>query len=232
MSNPVDKSLQNPWKNLSPKPPYVLAEDMSIIERSRHAKELRIDTLPDPFVGGLDSAEVIFLALNPGFIDSDIELNLKMPEFLEANRTNLNDPYSSPFYYFSGSFEETGGHIWWERKLKPLLQAGITESVLREKIMLIEYLGYHSKNADKIKGLKVPSQHFSFNLVREAISRQKTIVIMRSKKLWLEAVPELDAYPYMTLNSSLNVTISPKNIGEANFEIILKKLTNKEPREN
>ena len=47
---------------------------------------------------------------------------------------------------------------------------------------------------------------------------------MRSPKLWLGAVPELVDYPYMTLNSWLNITVSPKNLGEENFNTVLAKL--------
>lgn len=148
-----------------------------------------------------------------------------MPEFIEANRNNRNDPYSSPFYYFGGGLEQTGGYIWWKRILKPLLQAGVAEDALRQKIMLIEYFPYHSKTYKALP--LVPSQQFAFDLVRQAIEREKTIVIMRAEPLWLAdaAVPELAHYPYMTLNSKLNITVSPKNIGEKNFSIILSKLT-------
>jgi hypothetical protein len=206
------------------KPLFVLPEDFSAIAQHHNYPNLRLDTLPDQVIGGLDKAEVVFLLLNPGFDDSDITVNLTLPHFVEANRRNLTDPFTSPFYYFGSGLEQTGGYIWWSKILKPLLKAGVTESTLRNKIMAIEYFPYHSK---RYKNLPiVPSQHYAFDLVREAIKRQKTIVIMRSPKLWLaeEAVPELAGYPYMTPNSWLNVVISPKNLGEANFNTILSKL--------
>lgn len=219
-------SMQNPWQELPTEPSYVLPKDKVCIDLHRPLLkfELRLDTLPEPYVGGLNKAEVIFLALNPGFDDSDIIVNLNMPKFIKANYINRNDPYNSPFYYFDGGFEETGGYKWWAKKLGPLLRAGILESTLRDKIMLIEYLPYHSKNAKKIKNLVVPSQQFSFDLVREAIRRKKIIVIMRSPELWLKEVPELENNS-VTLNSWLNVIISPNNIGELNFNRILTKLT-------
>lgn len=214
----------NPWEDLPQSAPYILQEDLDVIESHKNFLGLRLDTLPEPLVGGLNNAKVVFLALNPGFTDSDVEVNMQMPEFIEGCRANLNDPYNSPFYYFNGGLEATGGYKWWSSKLKPLIQAGITEEVLKTKIMMIEYFPYHSVNYKHINRF-TPSQLYSFELVREAIKLNKTIVIMRSKALWLEAVPELADYTFMTLNSSQNVTISPKNIGELNFKVIISELS-------
>jgi len=219
-------STQNPWHGLPVEPFYVLPKDKLCIDSHRHGEELRLDALPDPFVGGLDSAEVVFLAMNPGFEEADITVSLKMPAFLEANYNNRNDPYTSPFYYFSGGFEMTGGYVWWTKKLKTLLQAGVTEASLRDKIMLIEYLPYHSINAKKIKNLKVPSQLFSFDLVREAMNANKTIVIMRSREFWFKSVRGLEGYQnLMIIKNPRNPAISPKNLGDENFSTILEKLS-------
>ena len=201
------------------------SEDLQVIESHKNFIGLRLDTLPEPLVGGLNNAKVVFLALNPGFTDSDVDVNMQLPQFIEGCKANLNDPYNSPFYYFTGGLETTGGYKWWSSKLKPLLQAGITEETLKEKMMMVEYFPYHSVNYKHINRY-TPSQLFSFDIVREAIKLNKTIVIMRSRALWLEAVPELKEYSYMTLSSAQNVTISPKNIGELNFKVILSELTN------
>lgn len=217
-------TLSNPWANLPHTEPYVLAEDLQIIESHKNFTGLRLDTLPEPLVGGLDNANVVFLALNPGFTNSDVEVNMQLPKFIDGCRNNLVNPSTSPFYYFNGGLEETGGYKWWSAKLKPLIKAGVTENILREKIMMIEYFPYHSVNYRHINRF-TPSQLYAFEIVREAIRRGKTIVIMRSKNLWLEAVPELANHPYMTLSSAQNVVISPKNIGELNFKVLLSELS-------
>lgn len=215
----------NPWKSLPLSEPYILDEDLATIESHKNFIGLRLDTLPEPLVGGLNNAKVVFLALNPGFTDSDVDVNMKLPAFLEGCRNNLNDPFDSPFYYFNGGLEETGGYKWWSAKLKPLISAGISLDTLRDKIMMIEYFPYHSINYKHINAF-TPSQLYSFEVVKEAIKLEKTIVIMRSKSLWLQAVPELANYNYMTLSSTQNVVISPKNIGELNFKVLLQELTN------
>ncbi len=207
----------SPWHSL--KPLYVLPEDLAAIAHHRNYSNLRLDTLPDQVIGGLDKAEVVFLLLNPGFNDKDITVNLKLPQFIDANRRNLTDPYGSPFYYFGGDLEQTGGYVWWSRILNPLIKAGVTETMLRNKIMAIEYFPYHSKYWKDLP--QVPSQQVAFNLVRDAIERGKTIVIMRGKDKWLNAVEKLADYEKVIFHPNpRNVSISPKNLGELNFNNI------------
>jgi hypothetical protein len=212
---------QNPWQHL--KPLYVLPEDFAAIAHHKNYSNLRLDTLPDQAIGGLDKAEVIFLLLNPGFDDKDITVNLELPQFTEANRRNLVDPFGSPFYYFGGGLEQTGGYAWWSRILNPLIKAGVTEAMLRDKIMAIEYFPYHSKEWKDLP--QVPSQQVAFRLVRDAITRGKTIVIMRGKDKWQGAVKELASYENIIVHpNARNVSISPKNIGEENFHTIRNRI--------
>lgn len=216
-------TLDNPWENLPTAAPYILPEDLKVIESHKNFIGLRLDTLPEPLVGGLDNAKVVFLALNPGFMDSDVDVNMQLEQFINGCRKNLKDPFKSDFYYFTGGLEETGGYKWWSSKLKPLINHGITEETLKKKIMMVEYFPYHSVNYRHI-GRFTPSQLFSFEIVKEAIKRNKIIVIMRSRGLWEQAVPELAGYPLMTLSSAQNVVISPKNVGEINFRVLLSEL--------
>lgn len=212
---------QNPWQDL--KPLYVLPEDFAVLAGHRNYSNLRLDTLPDQVIGGLDRAEVIFLLLNPGFDENDITVNLALPQFVEANRNNLIDPYTSPFYYFNGELNGTGGYVWWRRILNPLIEAGITEAMLSEKIAAIEYFPYHSKEWKDLP--QVPSQQIAFSLVRHVIERGKTIVIMRGKDKWLGSVSELANYEKVILHPNpRNVSISPKNIGEVNFDTIRNRI--------
>ncbi len=220
----ANSSLLSPWVDLPSVSPYILREDDECIRGHRYYTNLRLDTLPGQIIGGLNNAEVVFLALNPGFDERDLTINLKLPGYLEANSHNHNDPYNSPFYYFSGGYESTGGYEWWSRILKPLINAGVTESSLRDKLMAIEYFPYHSTQYKHIKPF-IPSQLFAFDLVRKAISMNKLIVIMRSKRLWFDAVPDLEKYALsMMIKNPRNPCISPKNLGEENFQSLLSKL--------
>lgn len=209
----------SPWHDLPTQPSYVLPKDLEYIKHHRNFPTLQLDTLPGQFAGGLDTAEVIFLALNPGSHETDTTINLHIPEFVRLNRRNHVDAYSSAFYYLGSGLEKTAVYSWWARVLKPFLQDGIKTATLERKIMLVNYFPYHSV---KWKSLPlVPSQQFAFDLVREAIKRNKIIVIMRSERLWIEAVPELVSYEYMVLKNKRNVVISPNNLGQENYDLIL-----------
>lgn len=213
----------NPWHLLPSKSPYVLTDDFAAIAHHRNYSNLRLDALPGQVIGGLNNAEVVFLLLNPGFDDKDITIDLTLPHYVEANRRNHIDPFSSPFYYFGGDLEQTVGYGWWRRILNPLIKAGVTETKLRNKIMAIEYFPYHSETYKSLP--IVPSQQYAFNLVDEAIRRNKTIVVTRSKDLWYDAVPALKEYAnMMQIKNPRQPYVSPNNLGEENFKILLSKL--------
>jgi hypothetical protein len=213
----------NPWTTLPYSSPYVLPQDKQASETDKSYAYLRLDTLPEPFIGRLNDAAVVFLALNPGFAQTDIDLNMNSSRFVSAARANLSNRINTPFYYFAGGLEFTGGYKWWRSKLGPLIKDGVRLETLAKKIMCVEYFPYHSVTYKNLKNI-IPSQNYSFSLVRQAINENKIIIIMRSKKLWLETVPELTNYPFLELNSSQNVIISPRNIGEINYANLLSAL--------
>jgi hypothetical protein len=89
--------------------------------------------------------------------------------------------------------------------------------------MCLQYLAYHSKTYVNLPCI-LPSQNFTFDILRQAIKDQKTIVIMRSKKLWIKSVPELEAYPYIELKNYRRPFLSEKNMGKENFEKLINAL--------
>ena len=96
-----------------------------------------------------------------------------------------------------------------------------TEKIANE-VCCIEYFPYHTKKFKPLKQI-LKSQKYGFELVKDAISRNALIIIMRAKNVWLKAVPELKNYHYYALNSFLNVTISRKNL-PGGFERIIEAL--------
>lgn len=192
----------NPWINLPHKPPYVLPEDARIFASPKFKDEgYRFDAFPDPFIGNLERAEVIFLSLNPGFDPDDIYVNLKKSFFTRESRKNLTHESDIPFLYLAEEMSDTHGYRWWNNLFaKSVREEPLDMDVVREKIMIIEYMPYHSV-AYKPNRLLLSSQLYAFGLVREAIEKNKNIVIMRSVKAWLKVVPQLEHYPYIRLNS-------------------------------
>lgn len=192
----------NPWLNLPRTPPYVLPEDAAVFAEPKFKDEgYRFDAFPDPFIGNLSTARVIFLSLNPGFKEEDITVNLSNKFFVQEAWKNLSHESNAPFMYLMDELKETFGYQWWHELLeKSVRDEGLKYEVIRERIGVIEYMPYHSETYTPNR-LVVPSQLYAFGLVRQAIKDGRYIVIMRNVRAWVKAVPELADYPYIRLNS-------------------------------
>ena len=214
--------MRNPWLNLPKAQPHILPEDLAILNGNKSSPEklgLRLEVLPVPYVGNPETAEVILLCLNPGFIQQDVDDYENDSEFKQENFNVLSFQGKPPFFYFNPKFRYTGGYKWWSKILRELIQQ-FGEETVSEKFMCLQYIAYHSVTFVKPPKM-LESQKFTFNLLREAIKQKKTIVVMRSKKLWIQAVPELEDYPYIELKNYRRPFISRNNIKNGDFEKII-----------
>ncbi len=209
--------MRNPWSYIPITAPYVLPEDESIITPfnlgAKEEYQIKFNCLPEPFVGS-NTAPVVLLGLNPGYDDGDPEAHADT-KFREALFQNLNHQQSEyPFYFLDPRFKNPGT-IWWEGKLKPVLKF-IDRQALANQLQCVEYFPYHSRKYKQLN-LLLPSQQYTFSLVRQAIARRAIIVLSRSVKRWLAAVPELIDYDFLCkLNSVQNIIISENNCGHFN----------------
>jgi hypothetical protein len=220
----ITSNTNNPWVDLPSEPPYIAPVDTSgLLKVGKRADGLRFDVIPDPYFGDINQAEIVVLPLNPGFEDADLLVNMQRDEYVTQNRLSLKHKSSPPFYVLSPELIYSGGYRWWMRIYKPLLQQGISADNLAHKMMSIQYLGYHSTTYLHLN-TTLPSQLYSFDLVRQAILLKKTILIMRSEKLWLEAVPELIGYPYIKIRNPRNPVFSPVNLTQPVFDQVISKL--------
>jgi hypothetical protein len=225
--------MKNPWKHLPKTQPYLLKTDRDIIElfnKKNKGKDCMIksELLPEPYLGKIN-AEIILLNLNPGFSESDKEFHQNNRYFREICRKNLfHKDFEYSFYLLDPKISDSPGHKWWidEKKgrLRKLLEISDSKTIAN-KICCIEYFPYHSKKFKKIKE-PLPSQKYTFYLVKKAIERKATIIIMRSKNLWFDAVPELKNYKTIyILKSPQNVVLSEHNCPKKSFNLIEKILT-------
>jgi hypothetical protein len=112
---------------------------------------------------------------------------------------------------------------YWKRKLGRLIES-VGLNVVARNVSCVEYFPYHSRKF-RHRRLKLPSQHYSFNLVRQAIDREAILVLLRGERIWFEAVPQLAKYAYLfKLNSVQNATVSAKNCPDG-FKRIVEVLT-------
>jgi hypothetical protein len=75
--------MQNPWLDLPAFPPFIVPVDADLL--TLHGRfppgrcELKLDLLPQPWTGNVNTAEVFMLALNPGFSPDDY-LEVRNPD--------------------------------------------------------------------------------------------------------------------------------------------------------
>lgn len=215
--------MNNPWKDLPQNAPFILETDkeevLTFNTKAKPIVKIQHHVLPEPYIGN-PNAPVVLLNLNPGYADEDVAYY--QTEFvLQLWQKNLfHMPMEYPFYILHPEFDqELGGTMWWRTKLREMIEICGTKKVTKN-ICCIEYFPYHSI---RYKPLKAPleSQRYSFDLVKKAIDNQAVIIVMRSEKSWLTAVPELENYMHLyRLNSKQNVAVSRNNCPEGFSKIL------------
>lgn len=215
--------MENPWRDLPAQAPYVLPEDAEILVAfngtARQDSQFDLSLFPEPFFGD-PAAPVVVLNLNPGWSELDAAVHAE-PAFADQTRRSLAHqlkPY--PFLHMQPTCETPGG-AWWRSRTRALCEHVGFEAVARG-IACVEYMPYHSRSFSA-NSPSVPSQQYGFHLVSTAMRRGAEIVLMRARRLWTEAVPELARYP------RLHVAVNPrapylsrKNLGERYDAIALR----------
>jgi hypothetical protein len=227
--------MKNPWLELPGIIPFVLKEDLPIIQRFNtrfsptHPVYIHTEGLPMPVLGRPESP-VILLSLNPGFTEADIdnpafeELATEEIQFhREAPIKNLRHEHLDyPFYLLDPKVKDAPGYGWWTGKLKHLI-AEFGQKFVANNVLCVEFFPYPSKRYGYCEIL--PSQRYSFYLVKEAMRRNAVIVGMRSLRLWLSQVPELEKYPnFFALNNPQNPAVSPNNCPPDGYQKLQREL--------
>jgi hypothetical protein len=211
--------MQNPWILLPETAPFVLAQDVPTIEaynRNPRRKDIHKihleEALPEPYAGNLE-APVILLCGNPGLSAHNQAALLHNTAYVSASRANrLHEGMRYPFYYLDPQFAGTPGYDWWNKKLRPLLEHCGRDAVARN-LCVVEYFPYHSIKFGRPPC--VPSQAYSWHLVREGLARRALVVYMRNVRLWQDAVPELAGYEHACIvRSPQNPALSHTNCRE------------------
>jgi hypothetical protein len=118
----------------------------------------------------------------------------------------------------------TGGGRWWSKRLRRLSEVTLWRQV-GECLMVLEFFGYHSRTW-RSHPIPLPSQAFTFQLLREAMDRGCLIVITRCWTHWVWNVPELYTYERIIhLNSQRWVGLSPGNRLASDFERLRQEAT-------
>ena len=214
--------MLNPWLNYKFNKSTIHSEDLNLVTQFnlKAKEEFKYSDvlLPDPYIGSLNSKLMLF-ALNPGISESDFEVH-KDNNYIEYHWENINQTETDyPFYYLNPNLECPGAD-WWHKKLKWLIQ-GLDVKKVSNNICCLLLTPYHSVRFKRNAKL-FPTQQFIAHILKKHITKNYPIVIMRSKKFWVELVPELETYKNaFLLKNPRNPTLSPKNIGDENYEKLL-----------
>jgi len=194
--------VANPWSALSQSGPYVLEQDYRAVEVFNSTAEpkhrLEIETIPEPFLGRLD-APIVVLLLNPG-----------SPED-ESYREELLTLFRAPSMMRDHPYIRRR-QLWWSKLVKGLRRDGMRDDQISQSILSVEFFPYRSKSFG-CAHVRLPSQEFSFHLVRQAMQRKAVIVLARGLKCWLGAVPQLQAHGMIKLGNPRSASLSRSNVG-------------------
>ena len=119
----------------------------------------------------MNTAEVVVLALNPGFRTED-HADLQNRDYAERWRLALSFQTRTAFYLLDPAFRHTGGFLWWHRRMRDLSEVVGLDAVAH-RVMCVEHFPYKSIRYRSL-GRILPSQQYSFKIVREAILARRS----------------------------------------------------------
>ena len=201
---------KNPWKNISWQNTIANVDKCHVapffVGMGKSAtQQLHNALLPEPFHGDLN-ANVYLLNGNPGFSDKDYKLIGDKTIESHIQDTLTQKPAHVPMMWLDSNFNGNPAYKWWTQKLK-----NITLHKPNPKICVIEYIPYHSKSLPSLPPL--PSDAFVDWWIRDAMLKDKWIIIMRCKKQWLNRIPQLTAYPkLLECTNPQNPVVSSSNL--------------------
>lgn len=220
--------MTNPWHNLAENEFICPGDRETVLKFNQgraedHRYRLHFDIVPEAFIGARDAPVVLF-SNNPGYSTGQLGARSTDP-FQKMMRANLRHKESDcPFVFLRPEIEDADyGKKWWRSKLRDLI-IEFDESIVARSILNIVYFPYASNRFGHL-GLTVPSQAYSFHLVRNAIERNAVIVRMRTGtavwEQWLEAVPELKGYKRLhNVSNPQAASVNRGNLSEQAYDDI------------
>ena len=173
---------------------------------------------------------MLLLNLNPGY-NSEDETRQTTKRFVYASRRCLvHKEKKFPFgFYFldpriEGSESDQGpGTQWWRKKFGSRMLEQFGNDVVARTFFCVQYFPYRSREFRHL-GVILESQRYGFDLVRAALGRKATVIIMCSAELWRDAVPELRHYQRVfALANPRNPTLTEGNCWNG-YQYILRAL--------
>ena len=223
----------NPWQDLDllktklmihPKDlPYILAYNQTVGKKKDFNIALHVPPLP---YAGNPKAPVVVLLANPGLSDSQRRKSFAAPESELSFRMKnlLHEPgFTSNHLIWSEQKGSPPLSKWFTSRTRKLIEATSAKQVA-DGIFFANFHPYHSKSWHNI-AFTLPTQHYTFNLIKDSIARGAIILMSRNLTGWQTSVPELLDYKNKTyFKSSRSVHLSPKNLDSKFYKLILNQI--------
>ena len=217
----------NPWIGFEYSEKMAHPDDLDAIkhhnETSKSDYQFLLHLAPETWIGSLQG-NLLVLYSNPGATEDNTNKVLQPQHELvmEKSIKNLNQENNEfPHFHFDPELNQTEGSRWFKAKYRWLLEESGNQA-LSKNLITCELAPYHSMKW-KIPRKKLPTQEFTYEIIRNAILRDAVILLARTPKVWIENVPELTRYPRVFRPNSINASISPKNY-PGQFDKILEAL--------
>ncbi|MDD3738132.1 MAG: hypothetical protein PHP31_02405 [Lentimicrobiaceae bacterium] len=214
---------------------YIKRFNDKIQDKDKKLYKYRLKLLPEPFWGNVLDAEIVILTLNPGYVkakNNDMYKSLHEDEkkkFIKEQCEAMS--LKSTEFIPSNPVRNSISDFYWDKRTKHLRDKFKNAN---SKIALVQYIGYTSQNYknmyNTITTELLDTQKFTVRLVKYLIEQERVIIIARGKKLWLEAVKELNDKNanLITLDNYRNTYITPNNCKKSGkWNLIEERLDNK-----
>jgi hypothetical protein len=218
---------KNPWVGFKFSDSMLHPDDADSVEfHNRSSKsdyQFLLHLAPEPWIGNLHG-NLLVLYSNPGATQDNLNkvFQPKHHEVMEKSISNLNQEITSfPHFHFDPELKDTEGGKWFRSKYRWLIEE-TSDRAVSENLITCELAPYHSVKW-KVPRRKLPTQEFTYEIIRNAMSRGAVILLARTPKIWLKNLPELEKYPKVFRPNSINASISPKNY-PGNFDKIINSL--------
>ena len=162
-----------------------------------------LSLLPVPYLGNIEKADIVVLALNPGFGFTDYYGESRVPAFRTRLEMSLRQSFKGikfPFLGLAPEFCWHGGFSWWEKKLREVITLiahdRFNGSYLRAlqdlscRLACVELVPYHSGSfraqslVRKLPSSKAARRFVQDVLVPQARAGGKTIILTRQEAAW------------------------------------------------
>lgn len=209
----------NPWLELPDEPPWALPGDRAALDRWGGDGPVRLDLLPEPFVGD-PAAPVVALAKAPGVAPGDASAHREQGVREAIRRSHRAGP--GWFHPLEPEMAGTPAEQWWRASLRDLI-AEVGEDTVAGGLFVAQAFPYHAEGSQAVDRHPPPSFDFTVDLVRRALDRGALLVVINGRAGWRRALGAATVEGAVQVSSPLAGHLSRRNLG-ASFDLVAERL--------